>query len=155
MATLLRSDVPGYPCRRGKVRDVYDLGDRLVIVAKAAESLEFVTMQRGKIVLDGEGSRFAKASAADRKAIWRQHVLQLRLFRETQEMLHRANGPIDGDLVRETLILNLPGANYEKEFATVVNWARYGNLFDFDESTGQIAFQRDVHSLVKSADRPK
>ncbi|HTU20002.1 MAG TPA: phosphoribosylaminoimidazolesuccinocarboxamide synthase [Gemmataceae bacterium] len=33
MATLLCSKVPGYPCRRGKVRDVYDLGDRLVIVA--------------------------------------------------------------------------------------------------------------------------
>src|SRR5882724_8702949 len=30
---LLRSEVPGFPCRRGKVRDVYDLGDRLVIVA--------------------------------------------------------------------------------------------------------------------------
>jgi phosphoribosylaminoimidazole-succinocarboxamide synthase len=30
---LLRTDVPGYPCRRGKVRDVYDLGDRLAIVA--------------------------------------------------------------------------------------------------------------------------
>jgi phosphoribosylaminoimidazole-succinocarboxamide synthase len=33
MATLFQSDVPGYPCRRGKVRDVYDLGDRLVLVA--------------------------------------------------------------------------------------------------------------------------
>lgn len=33
MAPLLQSNVPGYPCRRGKVRDVYDLGDRLVIVA--------------------------------------------------------------------------------------------------------------------------
>src|SRR5580693_6251459 len=33
MSTLLQSQVPGYPCRRGKVRDVYDLGDRLVIVA--------------------------------------------------------------------------------------------------------------------------
>lgn len=33
MTALLRSDVPGYPCRRGKVRDVYDLGDRLVLVA--------------------------------------------------------------------------------------------------------------------------
>jgi phosphoribosylaminoimidazole-succinocarboxamide synthase len=33
MATLLHSDIPGYPCRRGKVRDVYDLGDRLAIVA--------------------------------------------------------------------------------------------------------------------------
>jgi phosphoribosylaminoimidazole-succinocarboxamide synthase len=30
---LFRSDIPGLPCRRGKVRDVYDLGDRLVIVA--------------------------------------------------------------------------------------------------------------------------
>lgn len=30
---MLRSQIPGVPCRRGKVRDVYDLGDRLVIVA--------------------------------------------------------------------------------------------------------------------------
>ncbi|MCS6852263.1 MAG: phosphoribosylaminoimidazolesuccinocarboxamide synthase [Gemmataceae bacterium] len=30
---LLRSEVAGFPCRRGKVRDVYDLGDRLVLVA--------------------------------------------------------------------------------------------------------------------------
>src|ERR1700687_2508809 len=33
MPPLLESHVPGYPLRRGKVRDVYDLGDRLVIVA--------------------------------------------------------------------------------------------------------------------------
>src|SRR5499426_2901152 len=30
---LLQSNAPGYPCRRGKVRDVYDLGHRLLIVA--------------------------------------------------------------------------------------------------------------------------
>ncbi|MBI3411024.1 MAG: phosphoribosylaminoimidazolesuccinocarboxamide synthase [Planctomycetes bacterium] len=30
---LLESHIEGYTCRRGKVRDVYDLGDRLVIVA--------------------------------------------------------------------------------------------------------------------------
>ena len=33
MNALLRSEIPGVPCRRGKVRDIYDLGDRLVIVA--------------------------------------------------------------------------------------------------------------------------
>jgi phosphoribosylaminoimidazole-succinocarboxamide synthase len=33
MTALLQSNVPGIPCRRGKVRDVYDLGDRLVLVA--------------------------------------------------------------------------------------------------------------------------
>ena len=30
---LLQSDIPGLACRRGKVRDVYDLGEQLVIVA--------------------------------------------------------------------------------------------------------------------------
>jgi phosphoribosylaminoimidazole-succinocarboxamide synthase len=33
MPPLSASHVPGHPCRRGKVRDVYDLGDRLVLVA--------------------------------------------------------------------------------------------------------------------------
>jgi phosphoribosylaminoimidazole-succinocarboxamide synthase len=33
MPPLLQSNVPGYPLRRGKVRDVYDLGDQLAIVA--------------------------------------------------------------------------------------------------------------------------
>ncbi|MBX9579300.1 MAG: phosphoribosylaminoimidazolesuccinocarboxamide synthase [Gemmataceae bacterium] len=30
---VMRTEVPGFPCRRGKVRDVYDLGGELVIVA--------------------------------------------------------------------------------------------------------------------------
>ncbi|HEV3384050.1 MAG TPA: phosphoribosylaminoimidazolesuccinocarboxamide synthase, partial [Gemmata sp.] len=30
---LLQSQVSGFPCRRGKVRDVYDLGDKLAIIA--------------------------------------------------------------------------------------------------------------------------
>ena len=33
MAPLLKSEIPGLTCRRGKVRDIYDLGDRLAIVA--------------------------------------------------------------------------------------------------------------------------
>lgn len=32
MKTILETNIPGIPCRRGKVRDVYDLGDKLLIV---------------------------------------------------------------------------------------------------------------------------
>jgi len=119
---------------------------RLLIVAKAAELLEFVTMQGHQAVLNDEGHRFIKASPTDCKAIWREHVLQLRLFRDTQEMLLRAGGPIDSDMVREELILNLPGVNYEKGFATFVNWARYGDLFTFDDKTGQISSGQGGHA---------
>jgi phosphoribosylaminoimidazole-succinocarboxamide synthase len=33
MPALLQSELPGIPVRRGKVRDVYDLGDKLLLVA--------------------------------------------------------------------------------------------------------------------------
>jgi phosphoribosylaminoimidazole-succinocarboxamide synthase len=33
MSALLQTDIPGVPVRRGKVRDVYDLGDTLLLVA--------------------------------------------------------------------------------------------------------------------------
>ncbi len=116
---------------------------RLINVAKAAELLDFVTTTHRQVVLDHEGSRFVKASRADRKAIWRVRILQLQLFHVTQEMLHREGGPIDGEVVRETLILNRPEENYEKQFATFVDWARYGELFAYDEATGQISMQSD------------
>ncbi len=32
-SVLLRSEIPGVPVRRGKVRDVYDFGDRLLFIA--------------------------------------------------------------------------------------------------------------------------
>jgi HAE1 family hydrophobic/amphiphilic exporter-1 len=119
---------------------------RLLIVAKAAEMLEFATGPRGQIALNDEGHRFIKATHAERKAIWREHILQLRMFREVQETLLRVDGPIDSDVVRETLILNLPGENYEKGFATFVDWASYGNLFSYDEKTGKLSLQVAGHT---------
>ena len=46
--------------------------------------------------------------------------------------------------MRETLILNLPEVNYEKEFATFVNWASYGDLFAYDEQPGRSRSSTDA-----------
>ncbi len=80
-----------------------------------------------------------KAIAAERKAIFREHLVQLRLFREVQEMINRAGGALDGDLVREFIILSVPGVDYEKAFATFIDWVRYGDLFAYDSSTGLLS----------------
>ena len=112
---------------------------RLFIVAKAAELLDLAITTKGDVALSVEGSRFTKASPENRKAIWREHILQLRLFREVQEMLRRAGGTIGSDLIQETFIFNLPEVDYEKGFATLVNWARYGDLFAYDETTEQLS----------------
>src|SRR4051794_25425029 len=48
---LMQSNIPGYPVRRGKVRDVYDLGDkdggRLLLVASDRISAFDVVMPTG------------------------------------------------------------------------------------------------------------
>ena len=44
---LMRTDLPNFPVRRGKVRDVYDLGDRLLLVATDRISAYDVVMANG------------------------------------------------------------------------------------------------------------
>ena len=45
--TILQTEIPGRPVRRGKVRDIYDLGDRLLIVASDRISAFDVVMANG------------------------------------------------------------------------------------------------------------
>lgn len=44
---VLETSIPGYPVRRGKVRDIYDLGDRLLFVASDRISAFDVIMPNG------------------------------------------------------------------------------------------------------------
>jgi len=44
---VLETDISGYPVRRGKVRDIYDLGDRLLLVASDRISAFDVVMPNG------------------------------------------------------------------------------------------------------------
>ncbi|GMU23041.1 MAG: phosphoribosylaminoimidazole-succinocarboxamide synthase [Phycisphaerae bacterium] len=46
-AVVLESQIPGLPVRRGKVRDIYDLGDRLLLVASDRISAFDVVMPNG------------------------------------------------------------------------------------------------------------
>jgi HAE1 family hydrophobic/amphiphilic exporter-1 len=126
--------------------DVYHVAEethgdagRLISAAKAAELLGFATLSRHQAELEDAGSRFVEASPGERRGIWCERLLQLQIFRAAQEMLRRAGGPVDSDLVVETLILHLPEENYERVYATFVNWASYCGLFTFDERSRQFS----------------
>jgi len=47
MNVLMETDIPGYSCRRGKVRDVYDVGSNLVIISTDRLSAFDVVMREG------------------------------------------------------------------------------------------------------------
>ncbi|HKB37968.1 MAG TPA: nitrate/sulfonate/bicarbonate ABC transporter ATP-binding protein [Gemmataceae bacterium] len=114
----------------------------MLAVVKAAEILDFVDTPRQQVVLEPEGKRFVNATADERKVIWRERLLKLPLFQVVHDVLQRQpSHVVDRDFVLETLVLHLPQENYENLFTTFIRWARFGNLFAYDEATGTVSLQ--------------
>jgi NitT/TauT family transport system ATP-binding protein len=108
----------------------------VINVVKAAEQLNFVDTPRRMVVLDPDGVRFVKAGPEERKGIWREQLLTLRLFREMRDVLERQpKHEIERDFLLETILLNMPQENYEKTANTFIRWARFGGLFAYDEDS--------------------
>ena len=62
---------------------------RTIAVVKAAEMLDFVDTPGRLVILETDGRRFVKAGPAERKTIWREQILKLRLFRTVHDMIQR------------------------------------------------------------------
>jgi len=86
------------------------------------------------VVLTPDGERFVKASPPERKVIWRDRILNLRLFHVVNAMI-TAKGEAGRDFVLELIVLHMPFESYERVFETMVQWARFGDLFAYDEGS--------------------
>src|SRR6266550_2344735 len=132
---------------RGGKEDVFRIAvgankefGHVIAVVKAAEMLNFVDTPKSTVILEPLGKRFVQASAADRKAIWREQLLTLSLFREIHDVLRRQRKHrIDRDFILETIVIRLPQENYERVFQTLVEWATFGDLFVYDEAKDTVA----------------
>jgi NitT/TauT family transport system ATP-binding protein len=136
-----------YLNRRGGREDLFRIATdtnrefgRVITVVKAAEMLQWVSTPRRLVVLEADGRQFVRAAPPERKVLWGQKLLGLRLFQDVFALLqNEPRHQIDRDLVLETMVLNMPQENYEKMFQTFMQWARFGDLFTYDEKTQMIA----------------
>jgi len=133
---------------KGGVDDIFDLAaatghefGQMIAVTKAAELLNLVDTPKQDVVLTADGRRFVRADAEERKGIWRQQLLKLRLFQDVFALLQREGGEVDAEIVREMIILGLPREKYQELFETMVRWARFGNLFAFEDDTDRLSLQ--------------
>jgi NitT/TauT family transport system ATP-binding protein len=132
---------------RGGRRDVFRIArdthrefGRVISVVKAAEMLNFVDTPRSMVTLEPEGKHFVQASPEERKKIWKQQLLKLHLFQEVFEVLQRQpQHEVEREFVLETIIMRMPQENYERIFNTFIRWARFGDLFSYDETAERIS----------------
>lgn len=134
---------------RGGRADIFQIANdthcefgHMLAIVESAEMLDFVDTPKRLVVLELEGKRFLNATADERKVIWRERLLALPLFRMVHEVVQRQPGhTVDRDFVLETLVMHLPHEDYEKIFTTFIRWARFGNLFAYDETSEMLSLQ--------------
>jgi NitT/TauT family transport system ATP-binding protein len=134
---------------RGGKEDVFriaadlkiDFG-RMINVVEAAELLDFVDTPKRMVLLDANGKHLLQAGVDGRKAIFRDQLLRLALFKGIRDALNRhPRHEVERDFVLETIILRMPHENPEETFEIFIGWARYANLFAYDEATELVSLQ--------------
>jgi NitT/TauT family transport system ATP-binding protein len=114
----------------------------VIAVTKGAEILGFVDTPKEDVVLTPLGWRFVRAAAEERKQIWRVQLLNIKVFRDLDARLQQhPDEAISAEDLKEQLIIALPHENYDVMFDTIVRWARFGNLFAYDEDTEKITLE--------------
>ena len=127
-------DVPG-----GR-EDLYKLGgplgyelDDLLPVTEAAKRLGLVRIVAGDIELTPEGQALAAAEEPERKKRLARTLKKLSIIADIARALERSpNGRVPRARFVEKLREAFSEAEAERQLSTALDWARYGEVFDFD-----------------------
>lgn len=120
--------------------DLYKLGgplgyelDDLLPVTSAAKLLGLVRIHSGDIELTEDGRAVAVAEEADRKLRLARAVGALPLVQTILAALRAsAGGRVSREAFRDQLVDHFSPGEAERQLATALDWARYGELFDVD-----------------------
>lgn len=132
--------------RGGKI-DLFEL-DALTVgnfghtiaVVKGAELLDFLDTPKNLVVLTDLGRALLAEAPAERRHLFKKSLLTLGVFASLVRWLAETpDSPRSADAAREFLAERLPNQPIQELFHTVVDWGRYGLLFDFDADANEIS----------------
>ncbi|MBX6352792.1 MAG: AAA-associated domain-containing protein [Thermoflavifilum sp.] len=123
---------------------MFDL-DELLPIVEAAQLLGFATVSQGDISLTEVGKRFAAANVLERKEIFRAQLHErLPIFERIRWVLEsKRNRRMPREFFLEVIRKNVGTEEAESQLDTIIDWARYSELFAYDESTKVLYLEDD------------
>ena len=107
--------------------------DDLVPLVEAAGLLGLVEVQAGDYELTEPGRRMADAEEKERKALFRERVMNVPLL---QQIVTRLRDSETRQVPREEIRRGMHGRfsrkRAERQIDTAIDWGRYAELFDYD-----------------------
>lgn len=108
---------------------------QLLLVVKAAELLRWVTTPGGRVEMTVEGHRFLAADIGLRKQFLNATLRGLFVFDFVVQALTSSPDKEVGEaVVLSQFALHFPRERPQRVLRTVVAWARYASLFDFNSA---------------------
>ena len=126
--------------------DIYKLSqslhfelDDLLPITDAAELLGFVRIESGDIEFTDLGRKVIDGDENAKKVIFRmQMIANVALAnRIVAELEKQDDHRVDRERILEFLEYSFPPPESERQLSTVVDWARYAELFDYDPDSDQ------------------
>jgi NitT/TauT family transport system ATP-binding protein len=103
-------------------------------VIKAAELIDLVETPGQAVKLTRHGVEFKKANTKQRKTMMHDLLLELKIFRHLLDKIEASEAKeITEEEVLADLVNHFPNERPKVLFKTIVGWARYGELFSFDQ----------------------
>jgi NitT/TauT family transport system ATP-binding protein len=122
-------------------------------IIKAAELLDLVDTPKRDVTLLPAGKAYLSLAPQQRTEAFRHALLGLNVFRWMLNALEKRQNRFDADIVREELAVQLPFEDNDRLFATMVNWARNADLFDYESDTNQLV--RNIGDHAPATVEPK
>ena len=120
--------------------------EQLFPIAAGLHILEFAELEGSSIKLSAAGRVFAAADIEDRKRLFREHLLRFvplaAHIRQVLEERDRHSAP--RARFEYELEDHLPRREAEKTMRAVINWARYAELFQYDDRTRTFQLDRST-----------
>lgn len=129
-----RADLPLLASRlQLELDDLFPLGESLQL-------LGFAELEDGDILLTPEGMRFVQSEHDERKQILSHSLLRnIPMVRSIRSVLdERPNHRASAERFRDELEDSMSPDYAKQTLQTLIGWARYAELFDFDEEADQL-----------------
>lgn len=119
--------------------------DDLLPIGETLQMLELAELAEGDMIITELGKQLVNAELEDRKDIFRHNIVKnVALVRAIRSVLdERSNHKASAERFRDELKDTMSPEYARHTLSTVIGWARYAEIFDFDEESDQFFLDED------------
>jgi NitT/TauT family transport system ATP-binding protein len=126
--------------------DIFELSQKMMkdsvntlLLAKAAELVDFVDTPGNQVVLTDGGRQLVKASMDGRKELFHKRTVQLKIMQNFLERLGSHEDKIlTFDEAQHAIHEWLPNEDPKQVFDTLIQWGRFGELLAYNAETKRV-----------------